>query len=158
MIKRIIFTFCLFSLSSCAHKATQTHQGFAPVNGINLYYEIHGESKADQRPLVLVHGGGSTIESNYSQFLPMLAKTRQVIAIEEAGHGHTKATSRAFTFENSADDIAALLDYLKIKDADLFGFSNGGTITLQFAIRHPQKAHSIVVASGMFQRDGLMEG
>jgi pimeloyl-ACP methyl ester carboxylesterase len=147
----------------CAHqtvapKAETVSSGYAPVNGIDLYYEIHGERREGQAPLVLIHGGGSTIESNYSKFLPMLARSRQVIAIEEAGHGHTKAASRAFNFINSADDVAALLDYLKIQNADLFGFSNGGTIVIQVAIRHPEKVHRIVVASGTYRRDGLMKG
>ncbi len=132
--------------------------GFAPVNGVNLYYEIHGQSRKDVRPLVLLHGGGSTIESNYAHFLPLLAGTRQVIAAEEAGHGHTKMTSRPLTFENSADDIAALLAYLKISDADIFGFSNGGTVALQVAIRHPEKVHRLVVASGLYRRDGMADG
>jgi pimeloyl-ACP methyl ester carboxylesterase len=125
------------------------------VDGINLYYEIHGHSRKGVRPLVLLHGGGSTIESNYAKFIPLLTRTRQVIAIGEAGHGHTKLTSRPLPFENSADDVAALLDYLNISDADIFGFSNGGTVALQVAIRHPDKVHRMIVASGLYRRDYL---
>jgi pimeloyl-ACP methyl ester carboxylesterase len=132
---------------------------FAPVNGINLYYEVHGQDHKDHGvPLVLIHGGGSTIESSFSHVLPLLARTREVIAIEEAGHGHTKATSRAFTFENTADDVAALLDYLKVPQADILGFSNGGTSALQVAIRHPGKVRRLVLAAGVYRRDGMPDG
>lgn len=127
---------------------------YAPVNGLQLYYEIHG----DGEPLVLVHGGGSTIESNWSRMIPLLAKSHRVIAIEEQGHGHTKAIDRAFTFDNTADDVAALLDYLHVDRADLFGFSNGGQIALRFAIRHPQKVRKLVIASAPFRRDGMAPG
>lgn len=132
---------------------------FAPVNGINLYYEIHGKpDKEHPVPLVLIHGGGSTIESNFKDLLPLLSRTREVIAIEEPGHGHTQATSRPFTFENSADDVAALLDFLHLPQADVFGFSNGGTTTLHLAIRHPGKVRRLIVASSNYRRDGMPAG
>jgi pimeloyl-ACP methyl ester carboxylesterase len=131
---------------------------FAPVNGINLYYEIHGKAHDHAVPLLLIHGGGSTIESNFSHLLPILARGREVIAIEEAGHGHTKATSRAVTFENTADDVAALLDFLHQPQADILGFSNGGTSALQLAIRHPEKVRRLIVASALYRRDGIIDG
>ena len=107
---------------------------YAPVNGLQLYYEVHGQGE----PLVLIHGGGSTIESNFARILPLLAKRRRVIAIEEQGHGHTAAIDRPFTFDNSADDVAALLDFLEIDRADVLGFSNGGQIAiLRRALRGP---------------------
>ena len=127
---------------------------YADVNGLKLYYEMHGVGK----PMVLVHGGGSTIESNWSRVLPLLARTRQVIAIEEQGHGHTAAINRPFTFENSADDIAALLDFLKIDRADVMGFSNGGTIALLVGVRHPKKVNKIVAVSAIYRRDGMVPG
>ncbi len=128
--------------------------GYAPVNGLHLYYEIHGEGE----PLVLIHGGGSTIESNWARILPLLAKSHRVIAIEEQGHGHTKAIDRPFTFENTADDVAALLDHLEIGRADLFGFSNGGQVALRVANRHPRKVRKLVIASAPFRRDGMAPG
>lgn len=138
---------------------TQALASFAPINGISLYYEVHGQAHQDHGvPLVLIHGGGSTIDSNFSHILPLLARTREVIAIEEAGHGHTKATSRAFTFENTADDVAALLDFLHISQADLLGFSNGGTSALEVAIRHPGKVRRLVLASTLYRRDGMPDG
>ncbi|MCA1825827.1 MAG: alpha/beta hydrolase [Myxococcales bacterium] len=126
----------------------------APVDGLQLYYEIHGEGE----PLVLIHGGGSTIESNWSRMIPLLARSRRVIAIEEQGHGHTPAIDRPFTFDNTADDVAALLDYLHVGRADLFGFSNGGQIALRVAKRHPKQVRKLVIASAPFQREGMAPG
>jgi len=134
--------------------AMPVRTGYAPVNGLHLYYEIHGEGE----PLVLIHGGGSTIESNWARILPLLAKSHRVIAIEEQGHGHTKAIDRPFTFENTADDVAALLDHLEIGRADLFGFSNGGQVALRVANRHPRKVRKLVIASAPFRRDGMAPG
>src|SRR5215467_1494165 len=99
---------------------------YAAVNGLNLYYEIHGRG----RPLVLLHGGGSTIESTFGRILPDLARTHQVIAVELQAHGHTKDIDRPLSFEQDADDVAALLAQLKIEKADIMGFSNGGTTAL----------------------------
>jgi pimeloyl-ACP methyl ester carboxylesterase len=124
---------------------------YAPVNGLNMYYEIHGEGE----PLVLLHGGGSTIETTFGDIWPTLAKTRKVIAFEQQGHGHTADVDRPFSFEQSADDAAALLRVLKIDKADFFGYSNGGSIALQIAIRHPEVVRKLVVASAMYKRDGL---
>ena len=135
--------------------AAPVQTGYAPVNGLQMYYEIHGRTG---EPLVLIHGGGSTIESNWARVLPLLAKAHRVIAIEEQGHGHTKAIDRPFTFENTADDIAALLDHLRIDKADLFGFSNGGQIALRVADRHPEKVRRLVIASAPFRRDGMAPG
>ncbi len=136
-------------------KAISVKREYAAVNGLNLYYEVHGEGGT---PLVLVHGGGSTIESNWSRILPLLAESRTVIAIEEQGHGHTPPIDRQFTFENSADDIAALLDYLKLEQVDVMGFSNGGNIALRFGLRHPGLANKLVVVSAMYRRDGMVPG
>ena len=130
--------------------------GYAPVNGLKMYYEIHGEAQRQVPPLVLLHGGGSTIDTTFGKVLPSLAKTRQVIAFEQQGHGRTAdIADRPFSFEQSADDAAALLEHLKIEKADFFGFSNGGNIALQIAIRHPSRVRKLVVASAMFKRDGL---
>ena len=129
--------------------------GYAPVNGLKLYYEIHGAANSARLPLLLLHGGGDTIKTSFGQILPELARNRQVIAFEQQGYGHTAdIADRPFSFEQSADDAAALLEYLDIPQADLFGFSNGGTIALQVAIRHPKVVRKLVVASGFFSRDG----
>jgi pimeloyl-ACP methyl ester carboxylesterase len=129
--------------------------GYAPISGLRLYYEIHGDADPERAPLVLLHGGGDTIQTSFGLILPELAGKRQVVAFEQQGYGHTAdIADRPFSFEQSADDTAALLDYLHLGRADLFGFSNGGTIALQVAIRHPQLVRKLVVASGFFSHAG----
>lgn len=126
--------------------------GQAPVNGISMYYEIHGP--ADGVPLVLLHGGGSTIDVTFGRILPILARGRRVIAVEEQGHGRTADRDAPVRFETSADDVAALLRHLGVAQADLFGFSNGASVALQVAIRHPALVRKLVFASAMTKRDG----
>lgn len=129
--------------------------GYAPVNGLKMYFEIHGVANSTQPPLVLLHGGGDTIQTSFGQLLPALARERRVIAFEQQGYGHTAdIADRPFGFEQSADDTAALLRYLQIETADLLGFSNGGTIALQVAIRHPHVVRKLVLASALVTRDG----
>lgn len=127
---------------------------YATVNGLKIYYEIHGAGQ----PLVLLHGGGSTIKSNYSHILPQLTKTHQVIAIELQAHGHTADRDRPLSFEQDADDVAELLKQLHIEKAGIMGFSNGGTTSLQVAIRHPQLVSKLVLASTTYKRDGMQAG
>jgi pimeloyl-ACP methyl ester carboxylesterase len=127
---------------------------YASVNGLKMYYEIHGKGF----PLVLIHGGGSTIGTTFGRILPELAKTHQVIAVEMQAHGHTADIDRPLSFEQDADDVAELLKLLKIKKADIFGFSNGASTTLQMAIRHPQLVNKIVVASTMYKKSGTFPG
>lgn len=167
MVKRActvrgIFRAALALSSGCATLAgprvPPVRSGYAPVNGLRMYYEIHGSPSGQSPPLVLLHGGGSTIETSFGKVLPSLAKTRQVIAFEQQGHGHTTDIDRPFTFEQSAEDTVALLRYLKIEKADLFGYSNGGHIAIQIAVRHPDWARKLVVESAMFQRDGSDPG
>jgi pimeloyl-ACP methyl ester carboxylesterase len=135
---------------------TRLQSGYAPVNGLKMYYEIHGTAKGGDPPLVLLHGGGSTIDTSFGQVLPSFAKARQVIAFEQQGHGRTAdIVDRPYRFEQSADDAAALLRHLRIERADFFGYSNGGNVALQVAIRHPALVRKLVVASAMFRRDGL---
>jgi pimeloyl-ACP methyl ester carboxylesterase len=126
--------------------------GRAPVNGIEMYYEVHG--RREGVPLVLLHGGGSTIEVTFSKVLPIFARNRRVIAVEEQGHGRTTDRDQPFTFEGSADDVAALLRHLKVDKADLFGFSNGASVALQVALRHPELVRKLVFASSITKKDG----
>jgi pimeloyl-ACP methyl ester carboxylesterase len=130
-------------------------EGYAPVNGLKLYYEVHGSAHPAAPPLVLLHGGGDTIQTSFGHLLPELSRHRQVIAFEQQGYGHTAdIPDRPFTFEQSADDLIGLLDHLQVEQADLFGFSCGGTIALQAAIRHPPRVRKMVIASAFFRRDG----
>jgi pimeloyl-ACP methyl ester carboxylesterase len=129
--------------------------GHAPVNGLEMYYEIHGNGAM---PLVLIHGGGSTIETTFGNMLPLFSAYTKVIAVELQAHGRTSDRDAPESFEQDADDVAALLKYLKVDKADILGFSNGGTTTLQIAIRHPQVVNKIVVISGAYERGGFMPG
>jgi pimeloyl-ACP methyl ester carboxylesterase len=131
---------------------TRVHAGHAAVNGVSLYFEDHGPRGGV--PLVLLNGGGSTIEVTWGQALPILARTRRVIALDEEGHGRSSFREGPSSFEASADDVAALLEYLQVPRADLMGFSNGASIALQVAIRHPQRVRRLVFASSLARRDG----
>jgi pimeloyl-ACP methyl ester carboxylesterase len=126
--------------------------GYAPVNGMKMYYEIHGNGD----PLVLLHGSFMTITNNWSQMIPRLAKSRRVIAVEMQGHGRTADIDRDFSYEHLADDIAVLLDVLKIPRADVLGYSMGGGVAMQLAIRHPEKVRRVVSISASFRHDGLV--
>lgn len=125
--------------------------GYASVNGLKMYYEIYGKGA----PLVLIHGGGSTIQTSFGRVLHSFSQERQVIAVELQGHGHTPDINRPETFEQDADDVAALLKYLKIENADFFGFSNGGNTTMQITIRYPNLVRKIILGSAFFKRDGI---
>lgn len=127
--------------------------GYSEVNGLRMYYEIYGQGK----PLVLIHGGGSTIQSSFEKVIPLLLKRRKLIAVELQAHGRTNDRDSDTTFEQDADDVALLLQNLKIDKADFFGFSNGGTTTLQIAIRHPEIVSKIVLGSALFKRNGVAE-
>lgn len=124
--------------------------GYADVNGLKMYYEIYGEGK----PLVLIHGGGSTIQTSFGRIIPELSKHRQVIGIELQAHGRTSDRNADLTFEQDADDVAMLLKNLNKPKADFLGFSNGGMTTLQIAMRHPQLVDKIIVGSALYKRSG----
>jgi pimeloyl-ACP methyl ester carboxylesterase len=124
--------------------------GYAPVNGLQMYYEVHGSGE----PVVLLHGAFMTITNNWTGWIGELSKTRQVIAVEMQGHGRTADIKREFSHENLADDVAALLDHLKIPSADLIGYSLGGGVAMQCAIRHPEKVRKVVSISAVFRQDG----
>src|SRR5262245_7189974 len=108
MMKTLLITLVLFS-APILRAASPARTGYAQVNGLKIYYEIHGTASAGKPPLALRHGGGSTIDTSFGRILPELAKSRQVIAVELQAHGHTADIDRPETFENDADDVAALL-------------------------------------------------
>jgi pimeloyl-ACP methyl ester carboxylesterase len=122
--------------------AEPVRSGHAELNGIQLYHEIYGSGE----PLVLIHGGLTTIDEMQGWVQP-LAKTRQVIAVEMQGHGRTADTDRPMTIETMGDDIAALLEHLGIPQADLVGHSFGGASAIRAAIQHPEKVRRLVVIS-----------
>lgn len=162
----ILFALALLTFVSCNHftqsegvknKLNTTDgslafkNGYSEVNKLKMYYEIYGQGK----PLVLIHGGGSTIQSNFEKVIPLFAKNRQVIAVELQSHGRTSDRNADLSFEQDADDIATFLKNLNIDKADFFGFSNGGTTTLQIAIRHPDIVDKIVLGSALAKRNGV---
>jgi len=128
--------------------------GYAPVNGLQMWYERHGEG----RPLVLLHGNLSTIGVDFGGIIPSLAKGRQVIGVEQQAHGHTADIDRPLSIQQWADDTAALLGHLRIERADLFGYSSGSTVALQLAIEQPQLVGKLVLASASYRLDGLHPG
>src|SRR3954469_13321563 len=156
-MKHLIISFCilLFTISNiplvtAQTKVMKTQTGYADVNGIKMYYEIHGEGK----PLVLIHGGGSTIQTTFGRVLPVFAKKYKVIAVELQAHGHTSDRNAPESFDHDADDVAALLKQLNILKTSIMGFSNGGTTAMRIAIRHPEVVDKLVIASGAYQRRG----
>ena len=124
----------------------------AQVNGIALYYEVHGTG--DGTPLVLLHGGGSTIEVTYRHVLPLLARQRVVVALDEQNHGRSGHRSVPERFTDSADDVAALIRQLGMQHVDIMGFSNGGSVALQVAIRHRALVRKLVMISALTKRSG----
>ena len=123
--------------------------GYSELNGLKMYYEIYGTGK----PLVLIHGGGSTIETSFGRIIPLLAKHRQIIGVELQAHGHTNDRDTVLTFEQDADDVATLLNNLKIPKADFLGFSNGAHAAVEIALRHPGLINKLILASGVYQRN-----
>src|SRR5437763_4093909 len=113
--------------------------GYAPVNGLKMYYEIHGSGE----PVVLLHGAFMAISGDWNNWINALAKTRKVIAIDMQGHGRTADIKRDITYENLADDVAGLLDYLKIERADIDGYSLCGGIAIECALLLPEKMHRV---------------
>jgi pimeloyl-ACP methyl ester carboxylesterase len=141
-----------------------TAQGsYAKVNGLEMYYEVHGPS-ADPgsdpgfgRPLVLLHGGLLTIGLSFAEVLPGLAATRRVIAVELQGHGHTADTERELTVPLLAGDVVTLLDVLGVAEADLLGYSLGGMVALETALRHPERVGRLVLAAIGYRPDGYLD-
>ncbi|MBO0863176.1 MAG: alpha/beta hydrolase [Chloracidobacterium sp.] len=156
----IVTTALTMLLPSIVSAQQRTTTGFAPVNGLKMY-EIHGEGD----PVVLLHGAFMTITNNWKapwgngamDWIAELSKTRKVIAVEMQGHGRTADIDRDISPENLADDVAALLDYLKIPKADVMGYSLGGGAAIQCAIRHPEKVRKIVIISFAFRIDGWLK-
>jgi pimeloyl-ACP methyl ester carboxylesterase len=124
---------------------------YALVNGLQLYYEVHGSG----RPLVLLHGGLLTVELNFGAMIPTLAKSHKVIAVEMQGHGHTADIDREMTLDNFADDIVTLLGQLGIDEADFFGYSLGGSVSLALLTRYPNLVGKLVLASTPTRPDDL---
>jgi len=129
-----------------------SNSGYAPVNGIRVYYEVYGEG----RPLVLLHGAFYTIDMNWGQLIPELSKTRKVIAIEMQGHGHTPFSDRELSITTLASDVEGVMDYLKLDSADVGGFSMGGSVAYQFAVQSPKRLRKLVIISSTYKTSGWL--
>jgi len=138
--------------SSGGQQIKPSSSGYAPVNGIKVYYEVYGEG----RPLVLLHGAFYTIQMNWAELIPELSKTRKVIAIEMQGHGHTPYSERKLSITTLASDVEKLMDYLKIDSADVAGFSMGGSIAYQFAVQSPKRLRRLVIISSAYKTNGWL--
>ena len=128
--------------------------GYAPVNGLQMYYEIHGTGQ----PLVLLHGAFSAIGTSFGALLPGLARSRQVIGLELQAHGRTADIDRPLSIEQMADDTAAALHHLGIEQADIFGYSMGAAVALHVVLRHPELVRKLVFMSATFNMGGVHPG
>jgi pimeloyl-ACP methyl ester carboxylesterase len=130
---------------------TPPETGYAAVNGLQMYYEVHGSGGT---PLVLLHGGLFNIDLQFGELLPSLAAGRQVIATDFQGHGRTNDIDRPLTSADLASDVLGLLQHLGVAQADVFGFSIGGGVALYLAIRHPDLVRKLIVSSVSFHPSG----
>jgi pimeloyl-ACP methyl ester carboxylesterase len=132
-----------------AAPAAETPGRYASVNGLKMYYEVHGAG----HPLLLLHGAFGTVET-WGKLVPTLARSRQVIAVELQGHGHTADVDRPLGFPQMAEDVAALLREIKVERTDVYGYSMGGTVALALAARHPDLVRKLIVHGSIYNKDG----
>jgi pimeloyl-ACP methyl ester carboxylesterase len=152
MLAKIALTFAALALAVPSFTEAQAEKpkgSYADINGMKMYYEIHGRGE----PLIMLHGGVMGSEA-FGSNIEALANTRQVIAVHLQGHGNTRDIDRPFRFEYLADDVAALVAKLKLKQVDVLGWSFGGGTALQMAIRHPALVRKLVVVGQTMTREG----
>lgn len=135
-----------------AQQIKPSKSGYAPVNGVKIYYEVYGKGQ----PLILLHGAFYTIGMNWAELIPELSKTRKVIAIEMQGHGHSPYSERVLSIINLASDVEGVMDYLKIDSADVVGYSMGGSIAYQFAVQSPKRLRKLVIISSTYKTEGWL--
>ena len=148
----------LLFLTTITTASAKPTGSYAAVNGVTMYYEVHGKAAPGTRPIVLIHGALCTIDACFGKLLPVLAEKRQVIAVELQGHGHTADIDRPMSLDQFADDVAGLMTKLNVKDADIVGFSIGSGIAVRLAIAHPELAHKIALISPVFSNAGFQPG
>jgi pimeloyl-ACP methyl ester carboxylesterase len=149
---KLLIAIIVFAVSQSYGQMKPSNSGYAPVNGIKIYYEVYGEGS----PVVLLHGAFYTIDMNWSQLIPDLSKTRKVIAIEMQGHGHTPFSDRKLSITTLASDVEGVMDYLKIDSADIAGFSMGGSVAYQFAVQSPKRLRKLVIISSAYKSSGWL--
>jgi len=148
LVAIIIFT----ASRSNGQQGKPADSGYVPVNGIKVYYEVYGEGK----PLVLLHGAFMTIEMNWGQLIPELSKTRKVIAIEMQGHGHTQYSDRKLDLATMASDVDGVMDHLKVENADVVGYSMGGSVAYELTIQNPKRVGKLVIISSTYKTAGWL--
>lgn len=153
-IKFILTSVALFLITfqSQGQQLKPAESGYAPANGIKVYYEIYGEG----RPLILLHGAFYTIDLNWGQLIPELSKSRKVIAIEMQGHGHTPYSDRKLSIKTLASDVEKVMDYLGIDSVDVAGYSMGGSVAYQFAVQSPERLRKLVIISSTYKTEGWL--
>jgi pimeloyl-ACP methyl ester carboxylesterase len=145
----IILAASTLAVAQTSTPAAAPKSGYAPVDGLKLYYELHGTGE----PLILLHGGVGATEM-FNEIMPSLSRNRQVIAVDLQAHGRTADVNRPLSYEAMADDVSALIQYLKVDRADVMGYSVGGEVALRTAIQHPDVVRKLVLVSTTFSRDG----
>jgi len=148
----LLIAIMFIASSSSGQKIKPSNSGYAPVNGIKVYYEVYGEG----RPLVLLHGAFYTIDMNWAELIPELSKSRKVIAIEMQGHGHSPFSERELSITTLASDVEKLMDHLKIDSADVAGYSMGGSVAYQFAVQSPKRLRKLVIISSTYKTNGWL--
>jgi pimeloyl-ACP methyl ester carboxylesterase len=148
----LLIAVTMFAASRSNGQTQSSDSGYVPVNGIKVYYKVHGEG----RPIVLLHGAFMTIGTNWGELIPELSKTRKVIAIELQGHGHTQFSDRKLSRATLASDVEGVMDYLKIDSADVAGYSFGGTVAYQLAIQSPKRVRKLVIISSTYKSNGWL--
>jgi len=147
----LLIAMIFFTMFQCKGQAGKpAESGYAPVNGIKVYYEVYGEGK----PLVLIHGAFYTIQMNWGQLIPELSKTRKVIAIELQGHGHSPYSDRKMDLPTLASDVEGVMNYLKVDSADVAGYSMGGSVAYQLTIQSPKRVKKLVIISSTYKSTG----
>ncbi len=148
----LLVVITLFAAAANGQQLKPLSSGYAPVNGIKVYYEVYGKGE----PIILLHGAFYTISMNWGQLIPELSKTRQVIAIEMQGDGHSPYSERKLDIATLASDVEKVMDYLKIDSADVAGYSMGGSVAYQFAVQSPKRLRKLVVISSTYKTKGWL--
>jgi pimeloyl-ACP methyl ester carboxylesterase len=153
LVRSMLLIAIMFAASqSNGQQIKPSNSGYAPANGIKVYYEVYGKGK----PLILLHGAFYTIDLNWKLLIPELLKTRKVIALEMQGHGHTPFSDRELSITTLASDVEKVMDYLKIDSADVAGYSMGGSIAYQFAVQSPKRLRKLVIISSTYKSSGWL--
>jgi pimeloyl-ACP methyl ester carboxylesterase len=149
---KMLMIMLLVTVAAHGQQLKPLSSGYAPVNGIKVYYEVYGKGE----PIILLHGAFYTISMNWGQLIPELSKTRKVIAIEMQGHGHSPYSDRKLDIATLASDVEKVMDYLKIDSADVAGYSMGGSVAYQFAVQSPKRLRRLVIISSTYKTGGWL--